>query len=95
MSEACGVGYIRSDLHNAELTALREAVRVLGEEVASRIQLEQATANVAAMPIPPLDPSHPLREKLRVLAQAELGALTAMDARNANPIARAEVEKPS
>jgi hypothetical protein len=32
MSEACGVGYIRSDLHNAELTALREAVRVLGEE---------------------------------------------------------------
>ena len=31
---ACGVGYVRSDLHNAELTALREAVRVLGREVA-------------------------------------------------------------
>lgn len=39
---ACGVGYIRSDLHNAELTRLRTAlaasqqtVKVLGEAVAA------------------------------------------------------------
>lgn len=93
----CRVCQLESDVSmlRSELARVKEAAELLGHAHRAHLHLRSLEDGLCGkvLPVPPLDPKHPLREMLTNYGMAQLDCVAAEEALDANPTAAAFVEQ--
>lgn len=84
-----------SDALRSELARVKEAAELLAHAHRANLHLRSLEDGLCGkvLPVPPLDPKHPLREMLTNYGMAQLDCVAAEEALDANPTAAALVEQ--